>query len=335
MGAGAAVHDGLAELDVLAFEDEDVPPLRHQRLVAPAFVVGDDDALLALGLPAEAHHPALLGEDRRLLGTTGLEEVRDPRKTSGDVPGLRGLLGKAGDDVSHLDSDSVHDVEHRAGGQRILGRDLGSRKGQAQPSIIADQEHRRAKVRPGGATLLDVQHLETLEAGQLVELALDRYPVHDVAEPDLAGHLADDGVGVRVPGRHHLCRFDPAAVDDRQHGAVRHLVPLPLATVGSRAPRILRSATRQTWVPSVRATSRHVLQPHGTTDLDRNVVRRGLPRCGAPDVEGTHRQLGSRLADRLGGDHPDGLAEVHYLPTREIAPVAAGANPEPGLAGDG
>ena len=51
-------------------------------------------------------------------------------------------------------------------------------------------------------------------------------------------------------------------------------------------------------------------------------------------MERAHGELRPRLADRLGGDHPDRLPVVHDLAPREVPPVAVGADPEPGLAGD-
>jgi hypothetical protein len=37
-------------------------------------------------------------------------------------------------------------------------------------------------------------------------------------------------------------------------------------------------------------------------------------------VEGTHRQLGAGLTDRLGGDDADRLADVHRLPVASERP---------------
>jgi hypothetical protein len=42
----------------------------------------------------------------------------------------------------------------------------------------------------------------------------------------------------------------------------------------------------------------------------------------AAGMERSHRQLRSRLADRLGRDDPDRLAELHELAGREVAAVA-------------
>ena len=46
----------------------------------------------------------------------------------------------------------------------------------------------------------------------------------------------------------------------------------------------------------------------------------------AADVEGAHRQLRARLADRLGGDDADRLAHVDRRAARQVAAVAGGAD---------
>ena len=46
-------------------------------------------------------------------------------------------------------------------------------------------------------------------------------------------------------------------------------------------------------------------------------------RRRATDVERAHRELRARLADRLGGDDADRLADVDAVAAGEIAPVAA------------
>src|SRR5919109_675880 len=48
-------------------------------------------------------------------------------------------------------------------------------------------------------------------------------------------------------------------------------------------------------------------------------------------VEGPHRQLGSGLADRLGGDHADRLPDLDQLAGRKVAPVAVPADALPAL----
>ena len=53
----------------------------------------------------------------------------------------------------------------------------------------------------------------------------------------------------------------------------------------------------------------------------------------AADVEGTHRELRARLADRLGGDDADGHAFLDQLAGGQVHAVAEAADAERGLAG--
>src|SRR3546814_13804112 len=52
----------------------------------------------------------------------------------------------------------------------------------------------------------------------------------------------------------------------------------------------------------------------------------------AADVDGPHRELRARLADRLGGDHADRLADVHRRAARKVAPIAFAADANPRFA---
>src|SRR3546814_565279 len=63
--ARLAVHHGLALLHVLAFEHDDLAVLGNQLLVLVAPGAADDQALLALGVLAEADSAGLFGQDRK------------------------------------------------------------------------------------------------------------------------------------------------------------------------------------------------------------------------------------------------------------------------------
>ena len=51
-------------------------------------------------------------------------------------------------------------------------------------------------------------------------------------------------------------------------------------------------------------------------------------------MERPHRQLRAGLADRLGGDDADRLADVDHVPAGQVAAVAEHADAAPGLAGE-
>ena len=76
------------------------------------------------------------------------------------------------------------------------------------------------------------------------------------------------------------------------------------------------------------------------TDEANRAVRLGFQsrllgdsRCRTTDVEGTHRELRSRLADRLRRDDAGGFAEFDQASRRQVSAVAHDANAAPGFAG--
>src|SRR5712692_4441612 len=108
--------------------------------------------------------------------------------------------------------------------------------------------------------------------------------------------LGDDRNGVGIPFRQLLALGDGGAFVGKQLGAVRHAVTGLLARGLDRA------------------------------DL-------GAALDGAADVEGAHRELGPGLADRLGGDDADRLADIDDGAAGKVAPVALAADADWRLAG--
>jgi hypothetical protein len=77
-----------------------------------------------------------------------------------------------------------------------------------------------------------------------------------------------------------------------------------------------------------------VVQARRALALRFDRVRRCRSRCCATDVERTHRQLRARLADRLGRDHADRLAQVDAMTAGQVAPVALRAHAVARATGD-
>src|SRR5690606_10959825 len=82
-----------------------------------------------------------------------------------------------------------------------------------------------------------------------------------------------------------------------------------------------------------------LLDPIGVLELDRTVgprLERRLRRADladTADVERTHRELRTRLADGLRRDDADRLAHVHHVAAREAAAVAQHVDAAPRTAG--
>src|SRR5690606_20605240 len=116
------------------------------------------------------------------------------------------------------------------------------------------------------------------------------------------------------------------AVLDAQRRTVRYLVALALAAevVDDRQ---LAGAGRRDQMPPLLVLDRlDVLAAHRARALDLDAVDRGRPRRGAADVERPHRELRAGLADRLRRNDADGLALVHAVTARKVAPVALRAD---------
>ena len=77
-----------------------------------------------------------------------------------------------------------------------------------------------------------------------------------------------------------------------------------------------------------------VVQADRALRLDLDAVGRRRSRGGTADVEGTHGELSSRLADRLRRDDAHGLADVDAMATAQVAAVALRADAVAGLARD-
>jgi hypothetical protein len=87
----------------------------------------DDQALLALGVLAEADDARALGQDRGILGLARLEQVGHARQAAGDVAGLGRFLRDLGDHVADADRRAVLQVDDRARRQQVLRRQVGAR----------------------------------------------------------------------------------------------------------------------------------------------------------------------------------------------------------------
>ena len=87
--------------------------------------------------------------------------------------------------------------------------------------------------------------------------------------------------------------------------------------------------------PAASAIGRRTLGGTGLEQLRHagQTLRDVVGRCRTTGVEGTHRQLGAGLTDRLGRDDADGLADVDELAGGERTAVALRTHTDGRLAG--
>ena len=138
----------------------------------------------------------------------------------------------------------------------------------------------------------------------------------------------EGAVGDRVTGLDLLAVVDDRAGAERQH----HLVLVALVVDDADRDAlalVLAEAEHAGGLGQAGGTTRRA----GLEQLDDAGQTAGDVLAGdATGVERPHRQLRAGLADRLGGDDADGLAELDRLAGGQRAAVARGADAELGVA---
>src|SRR3954452_5675290 len=130
--------------------------------------------------------------------------------------------------------------------------------------------------------------------------------------------------------------LDPIALADPQVEPAGHRVGDLLAAVVGDDDNLARLVGVFDPDPAGHLADRRLaLGDPGLEQLDntRQALRDVVTRH-TTGVEGTHRQLGAGLTDRLGGDDTDRLADIDQLAGGQGAPVALGAGPDPAVAGE-
>src|SRR5690625_3638964 len=243
----------------------------------------------------------------------------------------------------------------RVGGQRCLGdpHQFGTTGG----GLAALGHHAAVLVledgpvgqfpgqQPGVAGVEDGHPPQHLAHDDLDVLVVD---VHALGAVDLL-HLIDQVLlhRTRAEDTQHLLRVDGAG-----HELLTdcHVVPIGHQQAGTLADRVGDLLRPVVGGDHQLANAFAVIDADPAGDLtDRSLTLGGtcLEQLGdtrqtlsyvlgadrTTGVEGTHRQLSTRLTDRLGGDDTHRLTDVDQLPGGQAAPVAGGAGTDSGLTG--
>ena len=263
-------------------------------------------------------------------------------------------------------------VDRRVGedpGRLLEGRRRQPRLG-GQRGLRDAHQHRTTRGRR--AALGDHAAVLRLEARPLDQLAGQQLGVAGLDDRHPLEHLADDDLDVLVVDRHALRAVDLLDLVDQVHAAPHAARGCAAPLAGRSHPTISwwptstcsPSATSRrdrleigyaiSSVPSSGTTTisrflsvssmrtrpadlgdrRDALGLAGLEQLDHTRQTVGDVVTGdTTGVEGTHRELRAGLADRLGGDDADRLADVDELAGRQRAAVAGRAGADLALAG--
>src|SRR6185436_1543224 len=304
-------------------------------LVARTLVGLDDDAAHALHDRAVMHGSVELGDDGLVARMASLEQLDHARQTAGDVLGLRGGAGDLRQDVARVDLLPVMHHDVGAGREQVLALVAFARLDDERGSALL------------GGRRFDDDHLR--ETGDFVRLLANVLALDDVLELHLAAELREHGRGERIPLHEHLTGLDVLSIVDLQRRSVHQRIALLLARARCDVLRagLLRLLGRRVFHDEQLAVAVDdhqiavLVRDRGDVhELDatggRGFVTRllGHARGRTTDVERTHRELRARLADGLGGDDADRLADVHAVTAREVSAVALRADAATRLAGE-
>src|SRR5580700_870026 len=209
-----AVDQSFAGFDVVAFLHVDVDTARDGVFLGGLAVFAFDVNLAHTFSDVAVADAAIdFADDRGILGLAGFEEFDDARKTAGNVLGLGGFARDFGQHVTRLNFVAVLDHQVSARRHEVFFANLTAR--------IADEDRGLmffVARRQGNHVLR--------EAGDFVDLFLDRDARLQIVKPDRAGGFREDREGERIPLGQNLAVRDVFAVNDAETRAVNHVIAL-------------------------------------------------------------------------------------------------------------
>src|SRR5579862_4297332 len=325
VGRRIALDDVVALLDVIALAHADVLALGDQVLGRLDLVrLGlDDDAALVLVVLAELDEAVGLGEHRALLGLARLEQLRHARQAARDVARLGAFRRDTRQQVAGLDVRALVHRQDRVDRQRIA-RLAAVRQLDGLARLVDDDERGTQLGRLGARARAAVDDDAVGHARLLVRHLLHRDARDDLLELHDAVGVGEHRQAVRVPFRQPVAALDRGTLVDLQARAVDDTVGGALLALGVGDDELHVAAHRHQLAVGV-------LHDVAVHDLDLAVIGRlDLGRARdlrrTADMERAHGELRARLADRLGGDDADRLADIDRRSAREIAPVALAAD---------
>src|ERR1019366_6108022 len=187
----------------------------------------------------------------------------------------------------------------------------------------------------GGLTFLirRVNHDVARQPRALARFFMQGHAFLQVLELHRPANFGQDGESVRVPLDQDIAQADLLPVFHFDLGAVNHGVAFFFAALfvqdGDGAV-----AVHHHQVAFLGAHGHQVDEAHSAVVLGIEARLFADSRSRTADVEGTHGELGSRLADGLRHDHARGLAQLDQAAGSQVAPVTHHAHAALGLAGE-
>ncbi len=166
-----------------------------------------------------------------------------------------------------------------------------------------------------------IHHHVARQTRDLVHFFVQRQTFLQVLELHRSADFGQDGEGVRIPLDQDIAQRNLLTVFDLDLGAVDHRVAFLFAAllVDDRDGAV---AVHHHQVAFLGADGHQVDEAHAAVVLGIEARLLADSRSRTADVEGTHRELRSRLADGLRRDDARGLAQLDQSAGSQVASVA-------------
>src|SRR5258706_3859904 len=297
---------------------------RDQELVFLAIEIGDDQALLALGLLAEGHRAGDFSQRAGIFWRPRFEQFGHPRQAAGDVARLLRLGRNPRQHLADANQLTVAHDNQRADREADRDRVFGARDLHFLRHFV-EQLDLRPHALDHGAAALGVDHHQRRQTGNLIDLLGHRHALFDVLELHRAAVFGDDRPRQRIPVRQLYAGLDALTILHIERRAIGHLVPLALAAVVIDHGRFAGARNHDLLAPRVGDVAHRAREAHPAAALGLDMRDDRRARRRAADVERAHRQLGARFADRLRGNDTDRLAGIDQRAAAQIAAITLGA----------
>ena len=317
----STINDGFAAVHHLAVVHQNLFLFGNQGFVSHAVQIGDDQALFAFGFFTEGNGTGYFGQHTGIFRYARFKQLGHTRQTTGNIAGFRRGLRDTRQYITLADflifthgNHRAHRESHRYGG-------IGTRNLHFQAVFIQQFHGRTQQFRSAGRTAFAVNHYQGGQTGNVVGLLGYGYTVFDVFEFHATSMLGNHRTGMRIPSGQCLAGFHARAVLYQQSGTVRYFMALALAADIVVNHHFRRAADHNQLAFVVGYITHLAVETRGTVRLGFYLAGGSGTRSGTTDVEGTHGQLGTRLTDRLGGNHADGFAGIHQLTACQVTAV--------------
>src|SRR5437762_1777084 len=286
-------------------------------LLCTAFNILQNETALPADGPAHFDNAINLRDLSRIFGAAGFEKFRDSRETAADVFRLRYF------------TRSFREQRARANLLPFLDNDVRTRRNRVTGEhflLLAHNHDLRMQI------FLVFDNDRAHQAGRFVDVALNGDARNHVAEFNLAAFIGKNRDVIGIPLHEGLALFHVGAIWFGNNRANHHIVAFELASFGIvHADAAVLIQHDPTAVERLHRAQIVELKMAIILRLNDRLLE-GLAR-GSTDVECSHRQLRSGLANRLRRNDTDRFTQLHELARGQIASVAHRANATATFAG--